>query len=156
MRSGTRNERYSFIAVLSACSLLSAFVFPIPVYAAGEIVAWGNNGYGQCNVPEPNTGFTAIAVGQDHSLGLKTDGSIVAWGYNGNGQCDVSEPNTGFMAIAAGYSNSFGLRGSTCLFNLVGDLNNDCKVDFEDFATMANNWLMDCGANPSNPACVPK
>ena len=39
---------------------------------------------------------------------------------------------------------------------LSGDINNDCKVDFYDFAIMAENWLIDCQANPSNPACVPK
>ena len=37
----------------------------------GSIVAWGNNGNGQCNIPEPNTGFMAVAAGSWHSLGLK-------------------------------------------------------------------------------------
>jgi hypothetical protein len=105
-------------------------------------------------VPSPNTGFKAIAASYYHSLGLKTDGSIVAWGYNGCGECTVPEPNTGFVAIAAGDSHSLGLKG--CLFNLAGDLNNDCKVDFRDFAVMAANWLIDCDTNPSDPACVPK
>ena len=66
--------------------------------------------YGQCNVPSPNTGFTAIAAGEYHSLGLKTDGSIVAWGDNGYGQCNVPSPNTGFTAIAAGGYHSLGLK----------------------------------------------
>jgi hypothetical protein len=43
-----------------------------------------------------------------------------------------------------------------CEYALAGDLNNDCKVDFRDFARMAENWLIDCHANPSNSACVPK
>jgi len=43
-----------------------------------------------------------------------------------------------------------------CLFDMAGDLNDDCKVDFHDFAIMAANWLIDCDTNPSNPACVPK
>jgi hypothetical protein len=43
-----------------------------------------------------------------------------------------------------------------CLFDLAGDLNGDCKVDMLDFATIAENWLIDCSTNPSNPACVPK
>jgi hypothetical protein len=29
-------------------------------------------------------------------------------------------------------------------------------VNFEDFAVMAENWLIDCHANSSNPACVPE
>jgi len=36
------------------------------------------------------------------------------------------------------------------------DLNDDCKVDFADFALMAENWLVDCRLDPTNPACVPK
>jgi hypothetical protein len=43
-----------------------------------------------------------------------------------------------------------------CLFDLAGDLNGDCKVDMLDFATMAENWLIDCSTNPPSPACVPK
>lgn len=31
-------------------------------------------------------GFTAVAAGGEHSLGLKAGGSIVAWGKNDNGQ----------------------------------------------------------------------
>ena len=46
----------------------------------GSIVAWGDNYYGGCNVPAPNSGFVAVAGGGDHSLGLKAGGSIVAWG----------------------------------------------------------------------------
>jgi hypothetical protein len=152
-----------------------------------SIVAWGNNSFGQCSVPQPNKGFIAIAAGGDHSLGLKVDGSIVAWGDNFDGEGNVPPPNTDFIAISAGAFHSLGLRG--CLFNLNGDLNNDCKVDLEDlkllalqwlqppditsadiapqpdgdgvtdfldYATLANNWLVDCIENPTNPSCVPK
>ncbi len=76
----------------------------------GSIVAWGWNKSGQCNVPEPNSGFVAIAAGGYHSLGLKSDGRIVAWGRNYNGQCNVPAPNSGFVAIAAGEYHSLGLK----------------------------------------------
>jgi hypothetical protein len=42
-----------------------------------------------------------------------------------------------------------------CHYELAGDWNLDCKVDFVDFALMAASWLIDCGAEPNNPACVP-
>lgn len=64
---------------------------------AGEVVAWGQNSSSQCDVPEPNEGFIAVAGGNYHSLGLKDDGSIVAWGGNDDGQCDVPEPNDEFV-----------------------------------------------------------
>jgi hypothetical protein len=71
-----------------------------------------------------------------------------------NSNSNVPEPNTGFTAIAAGRYHSLGLKG--CPYNLDGDLNDDCKVDFYDFAIMANNWFVDCFDEPNNPACVSK
>jgi len=37
---------------------------------------------------------------------------------------------------------------------LTGDLNKDCIVNFNDFAIMASNWLIDCEIDPNNPACI--
>jgi hypothetical protein len=62
--------------------------------------------------------------------------------------------NNGFTSMGAWQPHSLGLE--ECLFNLAGDLNDDCKVDFGDFAIMVENWLIDCCTNPSDPACVPK
>jgi len=84
----------------------------------GSIVTWGDNAYGQCTLPTPNSEFVAVTAGDFHSLGLKMDGSIVAWGSNvdeyGNyvGQCTVPSPNTGFVAIGAGRYESLGIRGT--------------------------------------------
>ena len=68
----------------------------------GSVVAWGWNAYGQCDVPAPNSGFTAVAAGGYHSLGLRMDGSVAAWGSNDFGQCTVPLNNRDFWAIAAG------------------------------------------------------
>ena len=43
-----------------------------------------------------------------------------------------------------------------CPYILAGDLNDDCKVNFVDITSIASNWLIDCFADPCNPACVPK
>ena len=78
-------------------------------------------------MPEPNTGFVAVAAGWNHSLGLKADGSITAWGLNNFGQCNVPEPNTGFIAVAAGYGHSLGLKADGSIvawgYNLFGQCN---------------------------------
>lgn len=42
-----------------------------------------------------------------------------------------------------------------CHFQLIGDINNDCVVDFFDFATMASSWLIDCDVQPLDPQCIP-
>ena len=47
----------------------------------GTVVAWGDNTYGQTNVPTAYTdGVTSIASGWYHTLALKQDGTVVAWG----------------------------------------------------------------------------
>jgi alpha-tubulin suppressor-like RCC1 family protein len=52
----------------------------------------------------------AIAGGESHRLGLKSDGSIIAWGQNNAKQCDVPLPNRDFVAIAAGWKHNLGLK----------------------------------------------
>ena len=58
------------------------------------------------------------------------------------------------------YFDNFAVDSGTivqiCEYALSGDLNNDCRVDFLDFAIMASNWLIDCTADPSNLQCVHK
>ncbi|MDO8588100.1 MAG: hypothetical protein Q7T82_13825, partial [Armatimonadota bacterium] len=94
----------------------------------GSIVAWGANISGQCNVPAPNSGFTAVAAGYVHSLGLKSDGSIVAWGDNGSGQCNVPSPNSGFIAVAGGGYHSLGLKSDGSIVAWGYNGNGQCNV----------------------------
>jgi hypothetical protein len=91
--------------------------FLVALLAAGpasaqSIVMWHCNGgtHPDCNVPPPNQDFTAVAVGNYHTMGLKPDGSIVAWGLCDVEQCSVPPPNSGFLKISAGDSHSLGLR----------------------------------------------
>ncbi|UCG49288.1 MAG: hypothetical protein JSU94_05790, partial [Phycisphaerales bacterium] len=41
-----------------------------------------------------------------------------------------------------------------CDHRLLGDLDNNCRVDFYDVALMAGNWLVDCAVSRKDPACV--
>ena len=43
----------------------------------------------------------------------------------------------------------------TCSYYLAGDVDLDCDVDFEDFAIMASNWLVDCKVDPDEIGCIP-
>jgi hypothetical protein len=69
-------------------------------------VAWGDNNYGQCNVPALPAGLTyvEIAAGAFHTVARRSDGSVVAWGQNLYGQCDVPALPSGltYVEIAAG------------------------------------------------------
>ena len=77
----------------------------------GSITAWGQNYYGECDIPTPNDDFVAVSMSHYHSMGLKIDGSVVVWGDNTYGQCDVPEPNTGFVTISTQAKNCLALRG---------------------------------------------
>ena len=46
--------------------------------ADGTVVAWGDNGEGQADVPAGLTDVIAIAAGLSHSVALKSDGTVVA------------------------------------------------------------------------------
>jgi alpha-tubulin suppressor-like RCC1 family protein len=71
--------------------------------ADGTVVAWGNNDYGQTDVPVGLGNVVAIAAGDSHNLALKADGTVVAWGWNGEGETDVPEGLSNVVAVAGGY-----------------------------------------------------
>ncbi len=81
-------------------------------------------------------------------------GSILAWGEQVVDSIELDQKD--HIAISAGERHSLVLIGQPCLYVLAGDLNDDCKVDFSDFALLAANWLIDCNIDPNDPACVPK
>ena len=76
----------------------------------GSVIAWGNNKYGQCNVPEGLTNVKAITAGNDFTVALKNDGSVIAWGNNNMGQCNVPSGLMNVKAIAAGYYHAVALK----------------------------------------------
>lgn len=76
--------------------------------ANGSCIALGDNAYGQGDI-ESWTGITQIAVGRQHTVGLRNDGTVVATGHNGYGQCNV-DTWTGIKRIACGWWHTIGLK----------------------------------------------
>ena len=126
MKSQIHNPK-SKITLLTSLFVLLTSVFSAPAFA-GSIVVWGDNTYGECNMPLPNTGFIAIAAGRWHSLGLKQDGSTVGCGYNVRGQCNIPEPNTGFVAVAAGAFHSLGLKSDGSIVGWGDNVYGECNI----------------------------
>jgi hypothetical protein len=66
------------------------------------VVAWGDNAYGETNIPIGLSNVVAIAAGTYHSLALKSDGTVMAWGANNANQTNVPVDLSNVVAIAAG------------------------------------------------------
>lgn len=119
--------------LIAPAILLAACLFPPPSLASppippserpqGSILCWGSvNYYGQCEIPSPNGGFTAVAAGDYHSLGLKVDGSVVGWGTEYFGEASqIPAMNSKFTSIAAGPYSSLGLRADGAIVHVSRD-----------------------------------
>jgi len=77
----------------------------------GTVYAWGNNAFGETNMPSGLNGVTAIACGDYHDLALKSDGTVVGWGQSTFLQTSNAAA-TNVVAIAAGGQDSMALRAN--------------------------------------------
>ena len=73
---------------------------------ASNVLCWGSNGSGQCNVPDGV--FIQVSAGSAHSLAIRVDGTVECWGWNRYGQCNA--PSGVFTQVAGGLFHSIGLR----------------------------------------------
>jgi probable HAF family extracellular repeat protein len=95
----------------------------------------GGNNIDLNTLIDPASGWTLM-----YAYDINNSGWIVGYGINPQGE------EHAFLLVPK----------PSCDYKLAGDLNDDCKVDFADFAVMATNWLVDCELYPTDPACVPK
>jgi alpha-tubulin suppressor-like RCC1 family protein len=76
-----------------------------------NVTTWGQtNNNGLQSVPLDLTNAVAVAVGNSHSVALKSNGRVVVWGYNGSGQTNVPASATNVIAIAAAQDHTLALR----------------------------------------------
>ena len=76
------------------------------VRADHRVVCWGDNNYGQTNVPASVQGETVqIAVGSYYTCALRADRRVVCWGNNSHGQTSVPDSVQG-EAVQIATANS--------------------------------------------------
>jgi len=135
-------------------------------FAPGQIVAWGDNTYGQCDVPE-NYNYAAISCGPYHNLGLKADGSLRAWGWDNYNQCSDTPAGNDFVVIAAGGFHNLALRSDGSLvawgYNAYGQCDVPSGNDFvaigagtyQNVAVRSDGSLVAWGDNSEGQCNVP-
>ena len=75
------------------------------------VVAWGDNSYGERNIPSGLADVKAISVGPWRcALALKADSTVVAWGENDGGDTNVPIGLSGITAISAGPNFGIALK----------------------------------------------
>lgn len=82
----------------------------VAIAADNTVVVWGDNDYGQLNVPNGLSDVVAIAAGAYHSLALLSNGTVVAWGQWSYGCTDVPVGLHDVTSVAAGRDFSLALR----------------------------------------------
>jgi len=130
-------------------------------------VAWGDNSYGQTNVPITLTNAQAVACGRGYSVALKGDGTVIAWGRAGMTNVPAGLGNV--VAIAAGNGqtlalkrdgtlSAWGLPDTMATTNLPVDLTNVLAIscgDDHNLVLKADRTLYAWGANYSHQTNIP-
>ena len=115
------------VLVSDATQVITSAVAQVTM-SGNIVIAWGDNFYGQTNVP-PGLNAMAIAGGGDcYSLALRPDGSVVAWGYNGLHETNVPVTATNVTAIAAGDDYNLVLRSNGTVVAWGDNASGQCNV----------------------------
>jgi alpha-tubulin suppressor-like RCC1 family protein len=158
----------------------------LALLASGQLLAWGDNTYGQLNLPSvlqpveywsnwyglitlyPNPA-KALAARGNHCLALMTNGTVVAWGDNAFGESTVPTNLVNAVAISAGYLHSVALcaDGSVTAWgddtfgqtNVPPGLTNVVAIaagDFHTLALLSNGRVVAWGDDSFGQTSVPE
>ena len=128
------------------------------------VAAWGDNTFGQTNVPSGLGDIVAVSGGTSHSIALQTDGRVVVWGSGS--ATNVPPGLTSVVAVAAGGSHSVAVRadGSVIAWgggpatNVPAALSNVLTVaagENHGIALRADGTVAAWGVNANGEAAVP-
>jgi hypothetical protein len=120
-------------------AVAAGWVHSLALRADGTVAAWGNNDYGQTDVPPGLSHVVAIAAGDSHSLALKADGTVVVWGWNGEGEADVPAGLSNVVAVAGGYEHCLALQadGTVVAWGWNGEGETNVPVEMSDAMAIA-------------------
>ena len=76
----------------------------------GTVATWGDNYFGQCDLPPSLGSVSAIGTGEFFSIAVRTDGTVRCWGLNADQQCIVPVGTIGVRAVSGGDFHSAALK----------------------------------------------
>jgi uncharacterized delta-60 repeat protein len=88
------------------------------------VTSWGNNSFGQLNIPSGLNNVIAIEAGSQFSIALKSDGTVIAWGRPPNGSpyaISGTQIASGVVAIGAVGTHANALMANGTARLIVGD-----------------------------------
>jgi Tol biopolymer transport system component len=98
----------------------------------GNILAWGDNSAGQCNVPALPAGvrYVQVAAGDFFSLARRSDGTAVGWGRNSSGESSVPAlpPGLQYTDISGGSWHGLACRSDGSVVGWGGNLYGELDV----------------------------
>ena len=104
------NGWYQLVATNATGSTTSAVVFVGVAPLVSQIVGWGQNIFGQLQVPSDLGRVLAVSAGENITVALKFGGTVSVWGsFNA---ISVAPPSdlTGVVAISAGFGHVLALK----------------------------------------------
>ena len=113
----------------------------------GTLFAWGDNTYGQANVPT-GSDFVAVGSGNTWNVALKSNGMVVGWGQYNSGLLDTTGIS-GVTAIAAGANFYLTLHEDGSVFSRAGSNNPDDIWSYSPSATRPKAIAIAAGTNRS-------
>jgi subtilisin-like proprotein convertase family protein len=88
----------------------AGYDFSLAVNNDGTVVVWGDNTFGQTNVPAGLNNAVAVSGGEKDSLALRSDRTVLVWGSNQFHQTNVPPTLTNAVAASSGGYHCLALR----------------------------------------------
>jgi subtilisin-like proprotein convertase family protein len=95
-------------------AIAGAYDHNLALTTNGQVLAWGDNTFGQATVPAGLSNVVAVAVagGEYYSMVLKSDGTVTNWGANIFNNTNVPAGLSNVVVIAGGQYSSLALQNN--------------------------------------------
>ena len=109
--SHTGSTSSALMAVVNARPSVGLGVFhSCAVRAGGTLACWGDNYYGQTNVPSTTSPYVQVSAGLSYTCAAKMDGTLACWGSNDFGRTTVPSTTIPFVQVSAGYWHACAMK----------------------------------------------